>query len=280
MATAIAALQLMRVHNALAASLCVLVGASLAAEPWSSMRLQRLLLALWVVFLVTAGGNAINDYCDLALDRTNKPARPLPSGRLAPASALRIAIAAHVIAVACAAGLGTIGVGVAALMALLAWLYSRALKRTPWASLVVGGMCAMCVPYGALAAGLSTLPILPAVLVFLFVVAREVLKAVEDHAGDEAFQVRTVSTVLGRSRALHLYQGAALACVVATWVPYFTGLYPLGYLVAVLLGTDLWLLRSVAALQRTPTPITIRRTLTLTKLASFGGIGAMLIGVA
>ena len=42
----------------------------------------RALLACFVVFIVTGGGNTINDYFDYKIDIINKPERPIPSGRI------------------------------------------------------------------------------------------------------------------------------------------------------------------------------------------------------
>ncbi|MCK4529793.1 MAG: UbiA family prenyltransferase, partial [Candidatus Marinimicrobia bacterium] len=40
----------------------------------------RLLLTIICVTFITAAGNALNDMCDIEIDRINKPNRPLPSG--------------------------------------------------------------------------------------------------------------------------------------------------------------------------------------------------------
>jgi 4-hydroxybenzoate polyprenyltransferase len=51
-------------------------------EPWSSQLLLHPILGLTMAALLNAASNALNQIYDLAIDRVNKPKRPLPSGRL------------------------------------------------------------------------------------------------------------------------------------------------------------------------------------------------------
>ncbi|HJZ70279.1 MAG TPA: UbiA family prenyltransferase [Vicinamibacterales bacterium] len=51
-------------------------------EPWSAGLLVPALLGSAMAALLNAGNNALNQIYDLEIDRVNKPARPLPSGRL------------------------------------------------------------------------------------------------------------------------------------------------------------------------------------------------------
>jgi 4-hydroxybenzoate polyprenyltransferase len=51
-------------------------------EPWSPALLTAPLAGAAMAALLNAGNNALNQIYDLAIDRVNKPKRPLPSGRL------------------------------------------------------------------------------------------------------------------------------------------------------------------------------------------------------
>ena len=69
-------LKIIRPANSVAAGLAVLLGVIIATGtiPLASLPL------IAVVFLVTAAGNVINDYCDSEIDAINRPDRPIPSG--------------------------------------------------------------------------------------------------------------------------------------------------------------------------------------------------------
>jgi len=55
-------------------------------------RVVGILLALVAVSLIYLGGMILNDVCDVEIDRTQRPGRPIPSGRVTRASALRAAV--------------------------------------------------------------------------------------------------------------------------------------------------------------------------------------------
>ncbi|HUF23482.1 MAG TPA: UbiA family prenyltransferase [Vicinamibacterales bacterium] len=52
------------------------------AEPWSMQVLTPALIGALMAAVLNAGSNALNQIYDLAIDAVNKPARPLPGGRL------------------------------------------------------------------------------------------------------------------------------------------------------------------------------------------------------
>ena len=52
------------------------------AEPWSMQVLTPALVGALMAAVLNAGSNALNQIYDLAIDAVNKPARPLPSGRM------------------------------------------------------------------------------------------------------------------------------------------------------------------------------------------------------
>ena len=52
------------------------------AEPWSMQVLTPAIVGALMAAVLNAGSNALNQIYDLAIDAVNKPARPLPSGRM------------------------------------------------------------------------------------------------------------------------------------------------------------------------------------------------------
>jgi 4-hydroxybenzoate polyprenyltransferase len=67
-------------------------------ELWSPDLFIYPVLGLTMAAVLNAASNALNQIYDLEIDRINKPKRPLPSGRLSPASAWTFTIATYAIA--------------------------------------------------------------------------------------------------------------------------------------------------------------------------------------
>jgi len=92
-------LQLIRARNCAIAFIGVLVGASLAQPHLDILSHQGVLLAATAAFLIVGGGNAINDYFDYEIDKTNKPRRPIPSGRVSRSDAFMLSIVMFLVGV-------------------------------------------------------------------------------------------------------------------------------------------------------------------------------------
>jgi geranylgeranylglycerol-phosphate geranylgeranyltransferase len=176
--------RLLRLHNGAIAALGVVAGAWWAG----ARRLDGSVAAVAVAAVALAGfANAVNDRCDIAIDRVAHPDRPLPSGALSPAWATGAALACGAVALALiatvSAALALVTVGVLAAMT----GYSTHLKRRGLAgNVAVAIIASLPFAYGAWVAGApgAGLPLL-AVAVPLHL-AREVAKDVDDAAGDAA----------------------------------------------------------------------------------------------
>ena len=126
-------------------------GAASAAGPHHPWRLAAAWAAPTIGWI---GGHYLGDYFDRALDALAKPHRPIPSGRLSPAAALRWGCACMA-AVAVLAAAGGVGTAVAAALGVFGVIaYSRWFKARGFAgNLVRGALGATALLYGALAAG-------------------------------------------------------------------------------------------------------------------------------
>jgi UbiA prenyltransferase family len=106
-------------------------------------------------------GMALNDYADREIDATERPERPIPSGRVQPGFALGLAAALTVAGtgIAYAAG-GRAAVTVAAPLAATVWAYDLWLKSTPAGPLAMAAARTLDVLLGAGAQRIG--PALPA----------------------------------------------------------------------------------------------------------------------
>ncbi|WP_426368122.1 SCO3242 family prenyltransferase [Streptomyces sp. E-08] len=122
-------LELVRAPAALTVPGDVLAGAAAAGRP---LRANTAGLAAASVCLYWSG-MALNDYADREVDAKERPGRPIPSGRVAPRTALAVATAltGAGLALAAAAG-GRRALGAAVPLAATVWAYDLRLKNTPY----------------------------------------------------------------------------------------------------------------------------------------------------
>lgn len=132
--------QLLRVANLLTVPGDAIAGFWLTAGAGTPGR--ALAAAIAVGVLLYAAGLALNDFCDRKVDAEERPARPIPSGRIAPRAALAAAGALGAIAWLLA---GTLlpgrALAVTASLSALIVLYNVYAKRYAWFGIPVMALC-------------------------------------------------------------------------------------------------------------------------------------------
>jgi geranylgeranylglycerol-phosphate geranylgeranyltransferase len=237
MADARGLLELTRPGNALAAGLLTFVGAFVAGGVLGTGLAGAFAWVAAVVATVLAvgAGMAINDYFDREIDRMNRPDRPIPSGVVSPREALAFSGLLFGVAVALAVTLPALAVGIAVVNLLALVAYTEFFKGLPGlGNALVGYLTGSTFLFGGAAVGgrLESVLVLFA-LASLATFAREVVKDVEDVAGDREEGLRTLPIVVGSRPALWVGVAAMLVAVAASVVP-FLGEFGVAYLVAVL----------------------------------------------
>jgi len=272
----LAYLSILRPHNMLASALAVAAGSVIAR---GNMDLA-LAVTAGLAALVTGTGNILNDCFDLAVDRINKPGRPLPSGRITPRGAIAWYMMLSVLVTTAAATLLARDVGAL----IIAWqlalaIYARWCKR--W--LVVGNLVVAAVSASAFLAGslLAHNPgaaLIPGAMAFLFVVCREIVKGAEDVEGDRQGGVRTLAVVLGAGKAGTVAAVLMLVLAALIPIPALTAHYHATYLMAmeILVAPVLLMgaMRIAASTEQRDFTITCRAL----KLGMFLGIAAIALG--
>ena len=207
-------LALVRWRNALLAGAGVCAGAW-----WSAGRLTGgVAVATMAAFALTAVANTTNDIADAEIDRVAHPERPLASGAISAATAMRFAIACSLMSVVLAA----ITAGVLGVM----WTYSTRLKPhgIP-GNLAVAVVGSLPFFYGAAAVGeVRKGAILVAVAAPLHF-AREVAKDLDDAEADRSTRRTLPVTRGGRTARAAVVGGiivyAAAVAFLATAFPLF-----------------------------------------------------------
>lgn len=238
-------LLLIRVLNCLLASAGVLIGAHLT---WLQPAYYGPMVASMVAFLVCAAGNVLNDICDLEADRINHPYRVLVSGSLSPRTAWIIFgfCNSSAIGLACLVNRPVLLIAILAIVLLV--LYNLYLKRIPLVgNIAVATLSGLTFMTGGLAVDYPlamTLPgpLIPAIFAFLFHLVREIIKDVQDMAGDRQAGVTTLPHLIGASASLLVSLGLFFLLTLLTAIPVLTGWFDKAYEIIVIYMVDLPLL--------------------------------------
>jgi geranylgeranylglycerol-phosphate geranylgeranyltransferase len=221
--TAAGFLKITRPANAVMAGVAAVVAYFIATgmlEPAS-------LLLLVVVTLVTAAGNVINDYYDADIDAVNRADRPIPSGQVSRGAALWYSLALFLAGIVVCIFTNPLCLAFAIFNSLLLVLYAARLKSMPVAgnAAVAYLSGSMFLFGGAFADPAGLLHLVPiAVMTFLAMMARELLKDAEDVEGDLAGGAATLPIRIGvRKTAYCAFAFVLLSIVASLWPAVWWG---------------------------------------------------------
>jgi geranylgeranylglycerol-phosphate geranylgeranyltransferase len=222
-------LDLTRPINAIAAGVLTFVGAfvagGVAEHPVETGA------AVAATILAVGAGNAINDYFDRKIDRINAPDRPIPRGAVSPRGALAFSGVLFLGAIALAVTLPMLALGIAAINLLALIAYTKLFKGLPGVgNAVVAYLGGSTFLFGGAAVGTVGPTAVLFALAALSTLTREIVKDVEDVAGDREEGLNTLPIAIGERRALHTALGLLAVAVVASPVPYVLGTFGLLYL--------------------------------------------------
>lgn len=220
--------------NVVSAGFLTYVGAFVAGSAldagWASAS------AVAATGLAVAAGNAINDYFDRDVDAVNQPDRPIPSGAVSPRGALVFSGLCFALAVLLAVTLPLPAIAIAVVNLLALVLYTEYFKGLPGiGNAIVSYLVGSTFLFGAAAVdALGPAPASLALLAGVATFSREVIKDVEDRAGDRQEGLRTLPIVFGDRSALLLAAGVLTLAVLASPLPYVLGTLGVVYLAIVL----------------------------------------------
>ncbi len=279
-------IEILRIHNLLVSAMATFLGFEAVYVSVGSKVLPNfttLILPIIIVVLIAAGGYVINDYYDAEIDSVNKPFRPIPSGRVSRAEALTLSLMLIFLGVMLSYYVGVVSLTYAVFNAALLILYSKRLKREGViGNLVISMASANSIIFGGLALSetysdlmLTTYTLIPAIYAFIFTLMREIVKGIEDVAGDMRMGVKTLAITKGVKYSSKVSLLLMISIALFSPYPYLLGIYGITYLVLVLI-TDALLIYSIIRLARTTEELEIIKT--SSTLRSYTKI-AMLIGI-
>ncbi len=234
----IAGIKLIRPLNGLVAALSLVAAAAVAH---GRLELPRFEAA--AVFFLVSFGYVINDIFDQGADRMNRPQRALPSGAVTVKEAWMIAQGMLVVGLGVALAGGTKLFSYYVAVAVVLMLYAKVLSsRLLVSNIVVAALCAsvFLLPAWQKNAGLvDWSAVLAAItLTFLFNLMREIVKDIEDVAGDRVLGRTTVPIKFGAGRARLIASVIGLLVVLTSVAAYGALNRSVTYLAIVIVGVD------------------------------------------
>ncbi|PIS29226.1 MAG: hypothetical protein COT43_04325 [Candidatus Marinimicrobia bacterium CG08_land_8_20_14_0_20_45_22] len=273
----LALIRLMRPLNLFQGAIAILVCATLM-QPFPSW--ERILLAVMIVWSFTAAGNALNDYCDVEIDRVNRPDRPIPSGKIARRTALIFSIALFVIGAILSVFIlkPAIGIVVAVAIFLLVTYSLFFKKRAFWGNFVVAAILGLTFIFGALIFGDVRKGIAPFFLAFGFNLVREIVKDMQDVRGDQTGNAHTIPLQYGMRVAQRCVVGLTFLLMAGAFLPYFLDVYGIYYLVILSVTVELPLAFVIYSIRKDVGEVNCGRIARLLKLDVFFGLIAIFLG--
>lgn len=238
-------LEIIRPGNAVMAVIAVLLVMLITGNfTWGAF------LACFVVFIVTGGGNAINDYFDHKIDAINKPKRPIPSGRISLKAARIYSLSLFATGTIVAFTIGILPGIVAFLTSILLVYYAYSLKT----KLLIGNfsvsfLTGLCFVFGGIVVGEILTSIYLGFYAFLMTMAREIVKDMEDMVGDEKEGAKTLPITYGIKTSSIL--AAAFMIIASATSPalYFTGILTIFYLPVLFAAISVFMICSISLLK-------------------------------
>lgn len=269
-------LKLTRPQNNLIAALSVLVGALVAGgiEYWRGVA-----FAGGSAFFISAGGNCLNDFFDVEIDKINKPFRPLPRGEISKRSALWFSVLLFFAGFCVSLFIRPLSVVIAVIAVIFLIFYGYTLKRKLfWGNFTVSFVSALAFLYGGITTRDFKLSLIPAFFAFLFHMGREIIKDVQDLEGDLSLNVSSLPIRFGIRFSLTFTTSIFAFLIFLTSLPYFFDIFSLLYLIVIILGVDLVLFYVVWSMWKDPSTSNLGRLSTILKIDMLLGLAAIYVG--
>jgi geranylgeranylglycerol-phosphate geranylgeranyltransferase len=268
---------LTRPLNVLITFCAVFVGALITGflTPFSN-----LLLAMCSAALICAGGNVLNDFFDIEIDRMNKPSRPLPSGAIKHSHAVTLAIFCLGTGLLISVFIHVNAIIIAAAATVLLISYNGYLKRNGGVlgNLAVSITGALPIAYGGAAVNHLEEMLFPTAFAFLIHLGREIIKDLEDVTGDMKAKSRSIPTRFSPQASYYMGFIPLMVLFLITPLPFILGRYNLFYIILVIPLVNILLLIAFFYFRKRLDPANLHRLSTVLKLGMVFGLLSLVAG--
>lgn len=285
--------ELMRLEHGVMIAIAILIGSLIALKGQGFPSYDKFLLTFFTALFLEASTFALNDYCDLEIDKKNKRKdRPLVRGDLSPGTALYLFFIFFPLGIICSYFVNLACFVIALITALLAILYDFKLKKNKllgnfyiayvMAIPFIFGGAVVVVAKNTLFFDISPAIYVIALIAFLAGSGREIMKDVMDFKGDKIKGVRSFPKYIGLRKSNMLAAFFYIIAIVLSFLPFFMENFEIYYLnyyyLAIVFITDIMLLTtSIHLIVKKKPYLKLYRKYTL--VAIFIGLLAFLLPV-
>ena len=239
----------------------------------------KLLLACISGVCIAAGANVINDYYDIDIDRINKPDRPLPSGQISRSSASRFALLLFFTGIGLSVFIHLTALLITLSVSALLIFYSYAGKRIFLVkNLIVSFSVGAAFLYGGMAVGSVLNAMIVGLFAFLYHLAREIIKDIEDQEGDRTLGIPTWPVKYGIDHARTRVSVILGLLIFLMLVPFFLRIFSWRYMVTIILGVDTLLVYVLYSMWKKPEKDNLARLSLWMKYDMFIALLAIYLG--
>ena len=201
---------------------------------------RTLILGMITVFFITSAGNTINDYYDRESDKINHPERPIPAGKITPVNAVVYSLILFAIGTVSAYFISTCALLIASYAIFILLLYESSLKYEGFSgNISVSILVGMLFIFGGAIFGNMYLMVVFSIMAFFANLGREIIKDVEDIAGD--INRKTLPKRVGKYRAEINAMLFIIAGIALSPLPYFIFSFSVYYMAAVLISDGIFI---------------------------------------
>lgn len=238
--------------NCLMGAIASVVGGFVSIPILNSSLTYALFLASVAVFMITGGGNSINDYFDVEIDKINRPNRPVPSGTLTRHQLLMYSAVLLFVGVVISSVINFTCFTIAIVNSGLLILYSWRFKRLPLiGNVLIGYLTGSTFLFGGAAVGSYFITAILFLSAMFAISSREVIKDVEDIRGDLRVGASTLPIKWGIRPSL-LFAACFMCFAIAlSPIPFLVSRF--GYLyLSIIIIADIILAYSIALSRTSP----------------------------
>ncbi len=233
-----------------------------------------LIAASVAVFLVTSGGNIINDYVDVETDKMNHPDRPLVTGSISRSSAKTVFLAMFIAAVIISGiFISIVALAVVILAEAFLGIYEFRTKKMGFiGNVMISILVGMIFVFGGIAVDSINKMLILFVMAALANLSREIIKDIEDVKGD--VDRKTLPKSIGVKYAAVVAAVSALIAVSFSYLPYYLGIFKIFYLFIVAVSDALFIISAITIIRNPGISQQVSKIAMIVGLLSFavGGI--------
>ena len=214
-----------------------------------SLHAYTIAVASACVFLVTSGGNILNDLIDMDADRLNHPKRPLVTGSIkVPSARIAFYVLFLVPILLSAAFLNVYATTTVFAAELLLISYELKTKNLGLSgNLTISILVGLIFVFGGIALNSPGRMLFLFLLAFLANLSREIIKDIQDMGGDVGR--RTLPMSVGTKNASYIALGIVIAVVVISYLPFYFSIFSIYYLIVVVFADAAFLASGYTALK-------------------------------